>query len=119
MCSTSNWSGVDFERLFVGSLGQREIAGFLVDHAQIHVCLAGIGTEPGGLRICLGGLLQVAGLLLGHAQIKPAVEALRRVFGQLGAVAQRRVVIAGGERAGRQAFKRGLRIGPERSSFSE
>lgn len=84
-----------------------------MNHAQIHVRLAGVGTNADGFRIRLGGLLQVAGLLLRDAQIKPAVEAFRRVFHQLAAIAQRGIVIARGKRAGGQAFERGLRIGPQ------
>ena len=85
-----------------------------MDHAEIHVSLAGIRPDANGFRIGFGRLLQFAGLLLGHAQIEPAIEAFGGVFGELGAIAQSGFVVAGGEGAGGQAFQRGLRIGTQR-----
>ena len=51
--------GRDFERLLIGGARLRQVAGFLMDDAQIHVGLAGVRTDADRFRISFGGLLQV------------------------------------------------------------
>ena len=71
--------------------------------------LLGVGPDAHRFGVGFGGLLQASALLLGDAQVEPALEMIRRELHQLGAIARRGFIVVGVERAGRQAFQRGLR----------
>ena len=72
--------------------------------------LLGVGTDAHGFAIGLGGVIGAAALLLRHAQVKPALEMIRRELHQFLAIARRGLVVVGVERAGGQTFQRGLRM---------
>ena len=72
--------------------------------------LLGVGPDANGFAIGLGGGVGTAALLLRHAEVKPALEVIRRELHQFFAIARRGLVIVRVERAGGQTFERSLRM---------
>ena len=109
--------GSDLQRPFVPFARAFQVSQLLLHDSQIHMRLLGVGTNAHRFAIGLGRFRQVIALLLGHAQIEPALKVIRRELHQLGAQLRGGFEIARMERAGREAFQRRLRMRAQRQQL--
>src|SRR5579871_2332941 len=82
-------------------------------NAQVDVRLLGVRADANGFGIGLDGLFRMARVLVGYAEIVPAVEILGSILNQLGAKLASGFKVIIGEGAGREPLNRSLRSRPQ------
>src|SRR5262249_15752688 len=99
----------NLQRLLVGLTRAREVSTFLANDAHVPMSLLRIQTDRDRFRIGLAGFEFAPALLLGDAQIEPALEVVRRELSELRAVTSRRFEILRLESASGEPFQSSLR----------